>query len=75
MGDRDTSSFKEVVKSNTCSKFGIVPEKVECVGHVQRQLGTLLRNMVKEYKEKTTLLSGKGNSQKKLLILYKILME
>ena len=67
MGDCDTSSFKEAVKSNSCSKFGIVLEKVECVGHVQRQLGTRLRNMVKEYKGKTTLLSGKGKLTEKVI--------
>ena len=43
LGDRDTSSFKEVVESNPYFEFGIVPEKVECVSHVQKRLGTCLR--------------------------------
>ena len=34
LGDGDTSSIKEVVESNPDSEFDIIPEKVECVGHV-----------------------------------------
>ena len=36
LSDGDTSSFKEVVGRNPHSEFGIVPEKLECVGHVQK---------------------------------------
>ena len=42
LGDGDTSSFKEIVESNPYSEFYIVPEKVECVRHVQKRLGTRL---------------------------------
>ena len=59
LGDDDTSSFKEVVESNPYSESGIVPEEVEYVGHVQKRLGTSLRNKIKEYKGTTTPLSGK----------------
>ena len=59
LGDDDTSSFKEVVESNPYSESGIVPEEVEYVGHVQKRLGTSLRNKIKKYKGTTTPLSGK----------------
>ena len=67
LGDGDTSSFKEVVESNPYSEFDILPEKVECVGHVQKRLGTRLRNMVKEYKGTATPLSGKGKLTEKVI--------
>ena len=59
LGDDDTSSFKEVVESNPYSEFGIVPEKAECVGHVQKRLGKRFPNMIKEYKGTPIPLSGK----------------
>ena len=76
LGDIDTSSFQEVVESNPYPEFDIVPEKVECVGHVQKQLGKRLRNIVKEYKGRPQIVcQGIENSQKKLLILCKIFRE
>ena len=62
----DSSSFKEVVKSNPYSEFGIVPEKVECVGLVQKRLVTCWWNMANEYKGTETLLSGKGKLTEKV---------
>ena len=62
--------LRKQLKFHSCSKFGTVLEKVECVGHVQRQLGIRLRNMVKEYKGKTTLLSGKGKLTEKVINYY-----
>jgi len=59
LGDGDTSSFKEVVESKPYDHVGIVPTKLECVGHVQKRLGTRLRNKVKEMKGTKTPLSGK----------------
>ena len=50
MGDGYTSSFKEVLEGNPCSKRGIVPEKVEFVAHVQKWLGTRLWNKKNEGK-------------------------
>ena len=50
LGDGEASSLKEVVKSNLYSEFDIVPGRVECVGHVQKRLGTRLRKIVKDYK-------------------------
>ena len=58
-GDGDTSSFREVVSSNPYEKYGIVPLKLECVGHVQKPLGTRLHNLVKKHKKLSTL-SWKG---------------
>ena len=60
LGDGDTSSYKEVVESNPYEVFNIVPTKLECVGHVQKRLGTRLRNKVKELKGTMTPISGKG---------------
>ena len=37
-GDGYTSSFKEAVESNPYPEFVIVPEKAECVCHVQERL-------------------------------------
>ena len=62
----DSSSFKEVVESNSHSEFGIVPEKVECAGHVQKRLVTCWWNMANEYKGAETLLSGKGKLTEKV---------
>ena len=51
MGDGDTSSFSEVVTSQPYKEHGdIIPVKLECVGHVQKRLGTRLRNLVKQHK-------------------------
>ena len=57
LGDGDTSSFKEVVASAPYADYDVVPEKIECVGHVQKRLGTRIRNKVKEYKGTETPLS------------------
>jgi hypothetical protein len=66
LGDGDTSSFSEVVASEPYKDHGnIVPEKLECVGHVQKRLGTRLRNLVKQYKGTATPLSGKGKLTEK----------
>ena len=66
MGDGDTSSFSEVVASEPYKDHGnVVPEKLECVGHVQKRLGTRLRNMVKRHKGTSTPLSGKGKLTEK----------
>ena len=54
------------VESNPYSEFGIVPEKVECVGHVQKRLVTCWWNMANEYKGTETLLSGKGKLTEKV---------
>jgi hypothetical protein len=60
LGDADSSSFKEVVKSDPYKDYGITPEKLECVAHVQKRMGTRLQNLVKSYKGTLTPLGGKN---------------
>ena len=60
LGDGDTSSFKVVVSANPYEEYLISPVKLECVGHVQKGLGTRLRNIVKAHKGTSTRLSGRG---------------
>ena len=68
LGDGDTSSFSEVVASEPYKEHGkIIPEKLECVGHVQKRLGTRLQNMIKQYKGTSTPLSGKGKLTEKTI--------
>eukprot|EP00112_Aurelia_sp_Birch-Aquarium-sp1_P003132 Seg1349.9 transcript_id=Seg1349.9/GoldUCD/mRNA.D3Y31 product="hypothetical protein" protein_id=Seg1349.9/GoldUCD/D3Y31 len=43
IGDGDTSAFKEVVDAQPYKDFDVVPLKLECVGHIQKRLGTQLR--------------------------------
>ena len=67
LGDGDTSSFKAVVDSNTYKDYNISPIKLECVGHVQKRLGTRLRNKVKEYKGTETPIGGRGQLHEKAI--------
>lgn len=60
LGDGDTSSFKAVLDSDPYENFGIKPEKLECIGHAQKRMGTRLRNIVKSYKGTKTPLHGKN---------------
>ena len=50
LGDDDTSSFKKVVDANPYEKYDIILSNLECKGHVQKLLGTRLRNCVKSHK-------------------------
>ena len=43
IGDGDTEAFNKVKNSNPYGD--VVPEKLECVGHVQKRLGTRLRTL------------------------------
>ena len=61
LGDGDTSSYKEVVEAAPYKEYDITPIKLECIGHVQKRVGTRLRNLVKKYKGTETPMSGKGN--------------
>ena len=60
IGDGDTASFKDVVQSQPYRAIGIIPKKLECIGHVQKRLGTRLRKLRNEHKSKKPSLSGKG---------------
>ena len=48
LGDGDTKSFQDVVKSNPYP--GIVIKKIECVGHVQKRVGKRLCDLKLRYK-------------------------
>ena len=67
LGDGDTSSFTEAVASRPYEKYNIVPEKLECIGHVQKRIGTRLRNLVKQHKGISTPLHGKGKLTNKTI--------
>ena len=63
IGDGDAGSFAKVVQSRPYGD-SILPQKLECIGHVQKRVGTRLRNLRKEYKNKVLSdgkkLSGQG---------------
>ncbi|XP_057293982.1 uncharacterized protein LOC130622537 [Hydractinia symbiolongicarpus] len=67
LGDGDTSSFVDVTKANVYKDQNVEPIKLECVGHVQKRLGTRLRNLVKAHKGTDTPLAGKGKLTEKTI--------
>lgn len=67
IGDGDTSAFKEVVDAQPYKDFDVVPAKLECVGHIQKRLGTRLRELRKAYRHTKTPLTGKGKLTDKVV--------
>ena len=67
LGDEDTSSFNDVKNADPYRDYGVSPIKLECVGHVQKRLGTRLRNLIKAHKGTKTSLSGKGKLTEKCI--------
>ena len=67
LGDGGTSSFKAVVDSKLYEKYNITSTKLECVGHVQKRLGTRLQNKVQEYKGTSTPIGGRGQLNEKTI--------
>lgn len=61
IGDGDTSSYAEVVASNPYGNIEV--EKLECIGHVNKRMGTRCRKLLQTYKGKK-LSDGKGLSGK-----------
>ena len=63
LGDGDTSSFNEVVAAKPYGE-GVVIQKLECVGHIQKRVGTRCRNLRQSYQGKRLSdgksLSGRG---------------
>ena len=63
VGDGDTSSFMNVVQSKPYGE-NFTMNKLECIGHVQKRLGSRLRRLVQTYKGKVLSddkkLNGKG---------------
>ena len=62
LGDGDSSSFCNVVKSKPYGDCVI--EKLECIGHYQKRVGSRLRQKIKDYKGRLLSdglkISGKG---------------
>ena len=53
-------TFTEVVNSEPYANYGIIPENLECISHVQKRFGTQLQNnKVKELKGTKTPFSDK----------------
>ena len=67
LGDGDSSSFKDVVDAKPYVVYNIDPEKYECVGHVQKRLGTRSLNKVKEFNGTKTPLSGRNKLIKRTM--------
>ena len=63
IGDGDTNSFKKVHDSNRYGTSCSI-EKLECVAHVQKRMGTRLRKLKADYRGKKLAdgktLDGKG---------------
>ena len=64
IGDGDTESYKKVTDTKPYGDF--IPQKLECVGHVQKRLGTRLRKLRNEKKHEK-LSDGKKISGKQRL--------
>ena len=54
IGDGDSSSYPNVVKANSFPDLKI--EKGECIGHVQKHVGTNLRKLRKELPKESILM-------------------
>ncbi|XP_071568778.1 uncharacterized protein [Temnothorax nylanderi] len=61
IGDGDSKTFKGILDAEPYENFTVV--KKECIGHVQKRMGTRLRALVKKEKG----LSGKGKLTGKLI--------
>jgi hypothetical protein len=61
IGDGDTKTYQAVLKEDP---YGVPIKKIECVGHVQKRMGSRLRKLKDEYRGKKLCdkkpLSGKG---------------
>ena len=67
LGDGDTSAFKDVLEANPYKEYGILPSKLECIGHVQKRLGTRLRELRKQHKNTSNSLTGRGKLTDKII--------
>ena len=57
IGDGDSKSYAEVVKADPYN--GVKINKLECIGHVQKRVGSNLRNFKKECKEGKVAINSK----------------
>ena len=74
LGDGDTSAFKDVLEANPYEEYGILPSKLECIGHVQKGLGAHPRELRKQYKNTSNLLNGRGKLTDKVVNSMQIIM-
>ena len=58
ISDGDAKSYSAVVELDPYREDGIKVEKIDCMGHVQKRMGTNLFNLKKSYRGRT-LLDGK----------------
>ena len=69
IGDGDTKAHQSVVAASPYDNMEI--KKLECIGHVQKRLGTRLRSLLREKKGQKLsdgkLLSGKNRLTKKII--------
>ena len=66
IGDSNSKSYLEVVKTN-----GVPITKLECIGHVQKRVGSRLRTLKKECKDKI-IVNGKSVALLQKLTLKRI---
>ena len=74
LGDGDTSAFKDVLEADPYKEYGILPSKLECIGHVQERLGARPRELRKQYKNTSNLLTGRGKLTDKVINSKQIIM-
>ncbi|KAL8591514.1 hypothetical protein ACOMHN_000529 [Nucella lapillus] len=57
-GDGDAKTYKRVIEADQYEGYPI--EKLECVNHVTKKMGTALRNLVQKRKAQSQTISGRG---------------
>ena len=68
IGDGDTKSYSEVLKNNPYPET--VVQKIKCVGHIQKRVGSCLRKLKSSDKAQLSdgkSLSGKGKLTEKMI--------
>ncbi|KAL7298547.1 hypothetical protein TKK_0008323 [Trichogramma kaykai] len=65
IGDGDSKTYSTVINAKPYKKFEV--HKKECVGHVQKRMGTCLRDLIKNTVEEQKTKDGKKIIRKKLL--------
>ncbi|KAL8616728.1 hypothetical protein ACOMHN_017766 [Nucella lapillus] len=58
LGDGDAKTYKRVIEADPYEGYPI--EKLECVNHVTKRMGTALRNLVQKRKAQSQTISGRG---------------
>ena len=67
IGDGDSSSYPSLLKADPYP--GLLLEKCECIGHIQKRMGSRLRNLKKKWGKKNLddgkPIGGNGRSRDK----------